>query len=195
MRKVIATLLLGLALLILALYLMSMFHLPLADALGVIGLLGVAAAIVAFWPERKASSRCEVREAWLTSNHLEFADDNQLWEYKLSAHLANLGDQTDSLVSVTVRISKGGEVLNSGVLVTGARGIDKSTGHLLPFPMAAHSVVVAEGIGNLSMNVSRMLALAEDRSTPWVCTFTFAFAKARSAKVTLTSEKPHWATS
>ncbi|QRY78115.1 hypothetical protein JVX91_21305 [Pseudomonas sp. PDNC002] len=192
MRKVVATLLLGIALLIVALYLMSVFHLALADALGVIGLLGVAAAIAAFWPERKVKPRCEVREAWLTSTSPSFGDDNQLWEYRLGAHLANLSDQTDSLVSVGVEVSKGGESLGSGVLVSGARAIDRASGHVLPFPLAPHSVVVAEGVGNLSMGVSRMLALARDASTPWECRFTFTFAKATPAQLTLTTERPHW---
>jgi len=192
MRRVIATLLLGLALLVVVLYLMSVFHLLLADALGVIGLLSVAAALVAFWPGRKARPRCELLEAWLQSSHAEFAANNQLWEFKLSARLSNFGDDTDTLVDVLVHLSKGGETLHDKSLTTGARLIDSRTGHVLPFPLAPQAVVVAEGVGNLSMSVSRMLELAEDRSTPWVGVFTFKFLKSPAQQVTLSSDEPHW---
>lgn len=162
-----------------------------SDSAGIIGLLGVSAALVAFVPFG-AKAKCELVEAWLHPTHEDFWKDNQLWEYKLGARISNSGPGTDTLKSIRHTVEKNGRKIRNPVLVVGARPITEKSGHVLPFAIQPHTTIIVEGVANLVLNIPDMMEMAQDTGTPWKITYKFIFESSRTQSVTLSTASPSW---
>jgi hypothetical protein len=137
----------------------------------VVGLVGVAAAIVSLLPEIKNSSaECKVSNAWF--NIL----DPQAWEYKFHANLINSGTEPDVLEELECTLYKGGEL--ESVFVAGAKEITKPTGHVLPFSLHPHITYEVEGVGTI-VSTPESRKLIADQGSEFILHCKFVFAKSR----------------
>lgn len=102
------------------------------DAIAFVGLLGIAAALVAFVPD-KINSKCRVH----ISDCQMYVNGDEIWEFRFRATLMNVGSVDDTLEDVEHKLYKRGLGFFHSTLVSGARKLVEDRGHVLPHPLPA----------------------------------------------------------
>lgn len=173
MRKLTTILFITLLLLIFVFFLYQFLLLELNDAIALVALIGVAAALAALILSSPKPARFSISDGWLEIREAAY-------EYKVRFTLINTGDKEDVLENIDHLFYKRGFGVTRSVLVCGAREITSETGHILPFPLKPKVATVLEGWGNVLAKMRYMEAIeAKDQWELFVlrCTLRFSDSK------------------
>lgn len=192
MKRILLCLVIGVVLILMIPAIMGAMNWSLGDAVAVIGVLGVAAALLALLPPSKGKTQCKVKEVWMSADAEQFGMTNALWTFSLNARITNTGETDELLEDVLLKVSKGREQLHTAKAVFGAGPVGLREGTILPYKLAPGMSIETRGVCSLSMKPVEMERLAAAPQPPWTVTCTFVFSRSRKKVVRLTADNPHW---
>jgi hypothetical protein len=153
------------------------FNLGIEVTAAVVGLVGVAAAVVAAYPLRTPSG-CDVADPYLSLSWLN--DKEEFIAIHMEANVINTGDQGDVLAAVPYLFyRKDGQRGNLG-FIFGARKVDASMGHTLPCPLEPGIKYLVEGSSHCYRESPLGKFILESPYEDFTLRCRFVFRKSRS---------------
>ena len=169
------------ALVLLAIWLKHFVSLDIA--IGIVGLIGTAAAVASLVEEKKGNIRPHfvVSEAWI-----ELKTDT-FFGYKFRATIVNPTDQPDVLLRIDHQLYHRRLGFIRSLLTCGASEIGTKTGHVLPIECKSritYEVTCFADVPVIVPAMNRMLQLQDWDNYVLRCTFRFSSAKPITVRVT-----------
>ncbi|MCW8277203.1 hypothetical protein IMF27_17300 [Pseudomonas sp. PCH199] len=192
MKRILLCLAITVVLILMIPAVMGAMNWPLSDAVAVIGVLSVSAALVALLAPGKGKAQCKVLEVWMSADAEQAGTYNALWSFSLNARVTNTGEVEELLEDVELKVSKGGEIFRTAKAIFGAGPVGLQEGTILPYSLAPGVSIETRGICHLSMKPVEMERLAGATQPPWTVTCTFIFSRSRKKVVQLSVDNPHW---